>query len=110
MTLPDDDELYEVDQTYLGPPRRYIAPMRHKAIFAWLVVGPLAFVTVDKLGVPFSLLTVGLVLLLTVWLAMTIADHATPERPVTSFFVAFWHDLTTPRRSNERHHAKGTWI
>jgi hypothetical protein len=34
MLPPDDDELYEVDQTYPDPPRRYIAPMRHKVIFA----------------------------------------------------------------------------
>ena len=26
MLLPDYDELYEVDQTYLGPPRRYRGP------------------------------------------------------------------------------------
>jgi hypothetical protein len=43
MLLPVDDELYEVDQTYLGPPRRYLAPMRPTAIFAWLVIGPLTF-------------------------------------------------------------------
>ena len=59
MLLPVDDELYEVDQTYLGPPRRYFAPMRHKAIFAWLVIGPLTFVVTDKLGLPFMVLTVG---------------------------------------------------
>jgi hypothetical protein len=58
--LPDDDELYEVDQTYLDPPRRYIAPMRHKVIFAWLVIGPLKFVSTHKLGLPFTVLTVGL--------------------------------------------------
>ena len=43
MLVPVDDELYEVDQTYLGPPRRYFAPMRHSAIFVWLVIGPLTF-------------------------------------------------------------------
>jgi len=52
MLLPVDDELYEVEQTYLGPPRRYFAPMRHKAIFAWLVIGPLTFVVTDGLGLP----------------------------------------------------------
>ena len=50
MRLHDDDELYQVDQTYLGPPGRYIAPMRHKAIFAWLILGPLTFVTVRRSG------------------------------------------------------------
>jgi len=98
MRLPDDDELYEVDQTYLGPPRRYIAPMRHRAIFAWLIIGPLTFVIAHELGLPFTLLTVGLLLVGTVWAAMTLADHATPERPVVSLWATFWHDLSTPRR------------
>ena len=52
MLLPVDDELYEVEQTYLGPPRRYLARTRHKAIFAWLVIGPLTFVVTDMLGLP----------------------------------------------------------
>jgi hypothetical protein len=34
--------------------------MRHKAIFAWLVIGPLKFVSTHKLGLPFTVLTVGL--------------------------------------------------
>ena len=107
MRLPDDDELYEVDQTYLGPPRRYIAPMRHKAIFAWLVIGPLTFVVTHKLGLPFTVLTVGLLLLGTIWAAMSLADHASPERPVSTLFTTFWHDLTTPRRARPGHRAHG---
>ena len=58
MLLPVDDELYEVDQTYLDPLRRYLAPMRHKAILAWLVIGPLTFVVTHRLGLPFTVLTV----------------------------------------------------
>ena len=107
MRLPDDDELYEVDQTYLGPPRRYIAPMRHKAIFAWLVIGPLTFVVTHRLGLPFTVLSVGLLMLGTIWAAMTLADHVSQERPVSSLFATFWHDLTTPRRSRPGHRAHG---
>lgn len=108
MRLPDDDELYEVDQTYLGPPHRYIAPMRHKALFAWLVIGPLTFVAAHKLGLPFTPLTVGLTLLGTVWVAMTLADHTSPERPVSSLFTTFWHDLSAPRMSTRDHQVRGT--
>ena len=108
MRLPDDDELYEVDQTYLGPPHRYIAPMRHKAIFAWLVLGPLSFVIAGKLGMPFTLLSVGLLLLATIWAAMTLADHASPERPISSLFSTFWHDLNSPRAVTRGHAAQGT--
>jgi hypothetical protein len=103
VKLPDDDELYAVDQTYLGPPRRYIAPMRHKAIFAWIVIGPLTFVVTHKLGLPFNVLTVGLLLLGTIWLAMTLADKATHEKPITSLFAAFFHDLAAPRGQRKTH-------
>lgn len=97
MRLPDDDELYEVDQTYLGPPGRYVAPMRHKAIFAWLGIAPFAFVIARQVGMEFSLLSVGLLLIGTVWAAMVLADHATPERPIAAIAASFWNDLRAPR-------------
>jgi hypothetical protein len=110
VKLPDDDELYDVDQTYLGPPRRYIAPLRHKALFAWLVIGPLTFVAAARVGLPLTLLTVGLLLFATVYAAMTLADHITPERPVTSLFTTLWHDITARRADTDHHQTKGTWL
>lgn len=107
MRLPDDDELYEVDQTYLGPPGRYIAPMRHKAIFAWLGIAPLAFVIARQVGMQFSLLSVGLLLIGTVWAAMVLADHATPERPIAAIAASFWNDLRAPRLDRRVHGALG---
>ena len=107
MRLPDDDELYEVDQTYLGPPGRYIAPMRHKAIFAWLGIAPLAFVVARQLGMQFSLLSVGLLLIGTVWAAMVMADHATPERPISAIAASFWNDLRAPRLDRRAQGARG---
>ena len=106
MRLHDDDELYQVDQTYLGPPGRYIAPMRHKAIFAWLVLGPLTFVAVRRLGVPMTFLSVGLLLVGTVWAAMTIADHTSAERSVASVMATFWRDLTARRPPARSRHAR----
>ena len=106
VRLHDDDELYEVDQTYLGPPGRYIAPMRHKAIFAWLVLGPLTFVTAQRLGLPMTVLTVGLLLVGTVWAAMAIADHTSAERSVGSLLGTFWRDLTARRPPNQAGHAR----
>ena len=107
MRLPDDDELYEVDQTYLGPPGRYIAPMRHKAIFAWLGIAPLAFVIARRVGMGFSLLSVGLLLIATVWAAMVLADHATPERPIGAIAASFWNDLRAPRPDRRIRGASG---
>jgi hypothetical protein len=97
MLLPDDDELYEVDQTYLGPPGRYIGTFRFKAIAAWLALGPLTFVLMRKLGVPMTLLTVGLAILIVSALAGAIADVATTERPLTSVIRSFVNDLRATR-------------
>lgn len=102
MVLPDDDELYEVDQTYLGPRGRYIAPMRHKAIFAWLVIAPMTYVLLQRIGLPMTLLTGGLAFLFTLWAAMKVADHATSESPVTAILRTFWHELTAPRPNDRR--------
>ena len=106
MRLHDDDELYQVDQTYLGPPGRYIAPMRHKAIFAWLILGPLTFVTARRLGLPMTVLTVGLLLVGTVWAAMTVADHTSTERSVASLVGTFWRELTARRPPTRSRHAR----
>jgi hypothetical protein len=97
MKLPDDDELYRVDQTYLGPPRRYIAAMRHKAIFAFLIIAPILLVTLRQVGVPVTVLTVGLWLIASVWLAMQAADHIGEETSTGALAATFWNELTTPR-------------
>jgi hypothetical protein len=105
LKLPDDDELYEVDSTYLGPPRRYVAVMRHRAIFSWLVIGPVTFVVLHRLGLPFNPLTLGLMVLGTIYAAQVIADKATHEKPVGSLFSAFWNDLRSPRGRRRPHGA-----
>lgn len=101
MRLPDDDELYRVDQTYLGPPGRELIPTRYKTIGAFIVICPFVFVVLRRVGVPMTLLTVGLTLLLVIRAAQWFADHATYERPVTSLFVTAWHELSGPRPQKE---------
>lgn len=99
MRLPDDDELYEVDQTYLGPPGRTIGPIRYKTIGAWVVIGPLLLVVLYK-TVPLTFFTVALALMVITKLAMKFADWSTPERPVLSVFATAWNELTAKRRAH----------
>ena len=80
--------------------------MRHKAIFAWLILGPLTFVTARRLGVPMTVLTVGLLLVGTVWAAMAVADHTSTERSVASLVGTFWRDLTASRPPTRSRHAR----
>lgn len=97
MRLPDDDELYRVDDTYLGPPGRYIAEMRHTMLFSVVVIAPLVLVIAKKLGVPMTLLTCGVLLLASVWAAMKAADHLGPDTSVKSVGATWLHELTSPR-------------
>ncbi|MBO0843157.1 MAG: hypothetical protein J2O46_08225, partial [Nocardioides sp.] len=97
MRLPDDDELYEVDQTYLGPPRRYIGEMRYRTIFLFLVIAPLTLVLLRKLGMPITLLSVGLWLLGASYLSMKFADYISAESSAGAWLMTFIHELTAPR-------------
>lgn len=97
MRLPDDDELYDVDQSYLGPPNRYLGVFRYKVIAAWIIIGPLVFVIMRKVGLPMTLLSVGLAVIGITWLSQKFADRSTAERPVTSLFGTAWNELTAQR-------------
>lgn len=97
MRLVDDDEVYEIDSSYLGPPGRYIGVMKHKVIFLWLIIGPLVGVTMRRLGIEFSLLTVGLTVIAVTGVVLWLADRITYERPVGSLFGLLRHEVTAPR-------------
>jgi hypothetical protein len=97
MNLPDDDELYDVDQTYLGPPGRYIARIRYRA----LMIGPLLFLlgmaTLAQTGLGYSVLTVGLLVIVSVRLTNEIVDRTSAERPLPVLFKIFGHELSARR-------------
>jgi len=97
MRLPDDDEIYDVDQTYLGPPGRYIGRFRYRAILIGPVVFLLGLVTINKSGIGYSLLSVGLLVIGTAWLTGWIVDHTSQERPVGVLVQTMAHELTARR-------------
>jgi hypothetical protein len=97
MRLPDDDEIYDVDQTYLGPPGRYIGRFRYRAILIGPVVFLLGLVTINQSGIGYSLLSVGLLTIGTAWLTGWIVDHTSQERPVGVLIQTMAHELTARR-------------
>ncbi|MFI5624714.1 hypothetical protein ACIA03_14730 [Nocardioides sp. NPDC051685] len=107
MRLPDDDELYEVDQTYLGPPRRYIGEMRYRTIFLFLVIAPVTLVLLRKLGMPVTLLSMGLWLIGASYLSMKASDYISSESSAGAWLMTFWHELTTPRVETGAQYAGG---
>ncbi|MET8522532.1 hypothetical protein [Nocardioides sp. NPDC004968] len=110
MRLPDDDELYEVDQTYLGPPRRYIGEMRYRTIFLFLVIAPLTLVLLRKLGMPVTLLSMGLWLIGASYLSMKASDYISSESSAGAWLMTFWHELTTPRVETSVQYAGGAAV
>ncbi|MER6938249.1 hypothetical protein, partial [Nocardioides sp. NPDC000441] len=110
MRLPDDDELYEVDQTYLGPPRRYIGEMRYRTIFLFLVIAPLTLVLLRKLGMPVTLLSMGLWLIGASYLSMKASDYISSESSAGAWLMTFWHELTTPRVETSAQYAGGAAV
>lgn len=102
MRLVDDDEVYEIDSSYLGPPGRYIAVMKHKVIFLWLVIGPVVGVTLRRMGMEITLLSAGLTVLGVTAVVLWLADRITYERPVGSLVGMLWHEVTAPRADRRR--------
>lgn len=107
MRLDDDDEVYLIDQSYLGPPGRYIGVMRYKVILLWLLIGPVVFVMLRRAGVPMTLLSVGLSVLLIHELVGWLADRITSERSFLATASVFWHEVTAPRGEGSRASAAG---
>ncbi|WP_166843978.1 hypothetical protein [Isoptericola sp. BMS4] len=102
MKLPDDDEIYDVDQTYLGPPGRYVGRLRYRA----LAIGPLLIMLglafLVRTGIGFSLLSVALTVLVSIRLAQWIVDNTSQERPVSVLAVTMSHELTARRVPTRR--------
>lgn len=107
MRLHDDDEVYEIDGSYLGPPGRFIGVMRYKVIFLWLVIGPVLFWVVRMLDIELSLLTGGLLVIGITALVGWLADRITPERSISDLAGTFWADVKAPRASTRTTQAHG---
>ena len=91
-----------IDSSYLGPPGRYIAVMRYKVIFLWLIFGPATFWILRRLGVHFTLLSVGLTAIGVTAVVLWLADRITPERSFGALVRQFWTEVTAPRPIHER--------
>lgn len=97
MRLHDDDEVYEVDGSYLGPPGRFIGVMRYKVIFLWLVLGPMVLWVVRMLQLELTLLTGGLLVIGLAGVIGALADRITPERSMSDLVGTFWAEVRAAR-------------
>ncbi len=108
MRLPDDDEIYDVDQTYLGPPGRYIGRLRYRA----LAIGPLMILLglafLQRTGIGFNLLTVAITVMVAIRLTQWIVDKTNQERPFKVIVQVAAHEVTARRRPTKAWRTQST--
>ena len=102
MRLPVDDEIYNVDAVWLGPPHKTL-PFR--ARYVAYAVGTLVFVLLQiierRLGIGLGFFSLAYSVLATVGLTRLTLSVVDADRPLTSVLAAFAHEVGAPReRSN----------
>ncbi|MCZ4586119.1 hypothetical protein O4328_20920 [Rhodococcus opacus] len=102
--IETDDDLYRVDQHWLGPPgRAFPRPVRWQAVGIGAVLLALSYILViGVLSVPWSGWSVTVVLGLTYLGTKRIVDGLGHERTIRSLARSAINDLTSPRPAVKR--------
>ena len=102
--IETDDDLYRVDQHWLGPPgRAFPRPIRWQAVGIGVVLLVLSLILVmGVLSVPWSGWSVTVVLGLTYLGTKRIVDGLGHERTIRSLARSAINDLTSPRPAVKR--------
>jgi hypothetical protein len=102
MRVRTDDEIYRIDQVWLGPPR---ATFPWRATYASYLVGFLIFVAVlfvqRRIGIQFNIMPTAWALVISVALTRLIARKVNYEKGVVHLFEHFWYEVTGPRERSE---------
>lgn len=101
MRLPVDDEIYNVDAVWLGPPGKTL-PFR--ARYVAYAIGAVIFVLLQiierRLGVGVGFFSLAYSLLATAGLTRLILAFVDHDRSVLTVVQAFMNELTAPRGDN----------
>ncbi|WP_156993954.1 hypothetical protein [Pseudonocardia acaciae] len=99
MRVRTDDEIYRIDQVWLGPPR---ATFPWRATYASYLTGFLIFIAVlfvqRRVGIHFDILPTAWALVITVALTRLISRKVNYEKGVVHLFEHFWFEVTGPRQ------------
>ncbi|KRF23657.1 hypothetical protein [Phycicoccus sp. Soil803] len=99
MRLPVDDEIYNVNAVWLGPPNKTL-PFR--ARYVAYAVGALVFVLLQvierRLGIGLGFFSLAYTLLVTVGLTRLILNVVDADRPLGSVIAGFAHEVGAPRQ------------
>ncbi|MBB6380708.1 hypothetical protein BKA01_007984 [Pseudonocardia eucalypti] len=94
-----DDEIYRIDQVWLGPPR---ATFPWRATYASYLTGFVIFIVVlfvqRRVGISFNVIPTAWALVITVALTRLISRKVNYEKGVLHLFEHFWYEVTGPRQ------------
>lgn len=98
MRLLVDDEIYNVNAVWLGPPNKTL-PFR--ARYVAYAVGAIVFVLLQiierRLGIGLGFFSLAYSLLATVGLTRLILSVVDADRPLSSVLIGFAHEVGAPR-------------
>ena len=102
MRLPVDDEIYNVNAVWLGPPNKTL-PFR--ARYVAYAVGALVFVILQiierRLGIGLGFFSLAYSLLVTIGLTKLILNVVDADRPLGSVLTGFAHEVGAPRERTQ---------
>ncbi|HEX8973340.1 hypothetical protein [Oryzihumus sp.] len=102
MRLPVDDEIYNVNAVWLGPPRKTLPwRARYVAYAVGLVVFVLLQVIERRLGIGLGFFSLAYSVLATVGLTRLILNVVDHDRPLSSVLAAFAHEIEAPREQTK---------
>jgi hypothetical protein len=102
VKLPVDDEIYNVNAVWLGPPRKTLPwRARYVAYGVALVVFVLLQGIERRLGIGLGFFSMAYSLLATVGMTRLILSVVDHDRPLGSVLAAFAHEVDAPRESTK---------
>lgn len=102
MQVRTDDEIYEVDSSYLGPPGYYIGRIRYKTILLFPSIFLPVLVVLYSAGVPMSLLVIGGSLIICLKINQLLGKRFTRMTPFSAVLTGFFVELTAPRNQTDK--------
>ena len=102
MRLPVDDEIYNVNAVWLGPPGKTLPwRARYVAYAVGLVVFVLLQILERRLGIGLGFFSLAYTVLATVGLTRLILSVVDHDRPLGSVLTGFAHEVGSPREDTK---------
>lgn len=108
MMLRTDDDLYVVDQVWLGPPGKELPWHARYSAYGWGFAIYLTLMLLERsvLHVPFGFWTLVWTLIGTIALTGLVMRHVTPDRSFLAVLRGWRQELTAPRPLGTSRHRR----